>query len=116
MGQINQVDDSISSRILFIFLAAPYALLALFYTFHTIDGHHVSLTAKHNILVFLDDTQQRIFLPASQVTLKHRLIMHNRHAEIDKITKESRVGFYSPLTMSSYLFVNNISTSVFSVR
>ena len=116
MVPINQVQDRPLFHTRFIFLLSFDALLALFYTFHTIDGQHVSLTGRHNIPVFVDDTQQRIFLPASKVTSKHRLIMHNRHAEIVKITKEIRVGFYSPLTMSSYLFVNNISTSVFSVR
>jgi hypothetical protein len=42
--------------------------------------------------------------------------MHDRKVEIESITMNSRNGYYSPLTLSSSLLVNNISTSVFADR
>ena len=48
--------------------------------------------------------------------LSHLLIMYDRKGAIKSITMNLRQGYYSPLTLSSYLYVNNISTSVFSDR
>jgi len=87
---------------------------ALFYTFKTKEGYEVSLTATHNIPVFLPEENRITFLRASKVTTKHRLIMFNRKVEIENISMNSRIGYFAPLTLSGYLFVNNISTSVFS--
>jgi len=42
--------------------------------------------------------------------------MFDRKVPIENILISSRQGFYSPLTLTSSLFVNNISTSVFSDR
>ena len=42
--------------------------------------------------------------------------MHGKRIPIDSITLNTRDSYYSPLTLSSYLYVNNISTSVFSDR
>lgn len=91
-------------------------ILALFYTFKVKNGYEVSLTDTHNIPVFIPEINETQFLPASKVTLKHRLITFDQKLEIETISTNSRQGFYSPLTLSSYLFVNNISTSVFSDR
>jgi hypothetical protein len=88
----------------------------LFYTFTTKNGYEVSLTGTHYIPVFVPELNKIQFLPASQVTLKHHLIMFGQKVEIENISINVRQGFYSPLTLTSYLFVNNISTSVFSDR
>ena len=88
----------------------------MFYTFKTKEGYEVSLTATHNILVYVPEQDRIEFLRASKVTLKHRLIMLGRKVEIESISMNLYIGYYSPLTLSSYLFVNNISTSVFSDR
>jgi len=42
--------------------------------------------------------------------------MFGRKIEIENISINTRQGFYAPLTFTGYLFVNNISTSVFSDR
>ncbi len=91
-------------------------ILGLFYTFKTKQGYEVSLTGTHNIPIFVLEENQIKFLPASKVTLKHRLIMFGQKVEIENISLTARQGFYSPLTLSGYLFVNNISTSIFSDR
>src|SRR5262245_46628784 len=88
-------------------------VLAVFYTFKTKEGYEVSLTFTHNILVYVPEKNQIEYLRASKVTLKHRLIMFGRKVEIESISMNFRTGYYSPLTLSSYLYVNNISTSVF---
>lgn len=90
--------------------------LDLFYTFETNEGNQVSLTGSHNLPVYDPDENRIKFLRASKVTLKHRLIMFNRTIEIKTIKINQRTGFFSPLTLSGYLLVNNISTSVFSDR
>ena len=46
--------------------------------------------------------------------MRHQLIMSGRTAPIAKISTDARQGFFSPLTLTSYLMVNQISTSVFS--
>ena len=88
----------------------------MFYTFKTKEGHEVSLTSTHNIYVYIPEKDQVEHLRASSVTMNHRLIMHGRKVEIESITINARDGYFSPLTLSSYLYVNNISTSVFSDR
>lgn len=90
--------------------------LALFYTFKTTDGYVLSLTATHNILVYLPKEDRIEYLRASKVTLEHQLIMHERKVSIEEISQNIRNGYYSPLTLSSYLLVNNISASVFADR
>jgi hypothetical protein len=89
-------------------------ILVLFYTFKTKEGHEVSLTSAHNIPVFIPETNQIKVFRASKVTLKHQLIMFNKKIQIENILINARQGFYAPLTLTGYLFVNNISTSVFS--
>ncbi len=91
-------------------------ILGFFYTFKTKQGYEVSLTSTHNIPVFVPEENQIKFLPASKVTLKHHLIMFGQKVEIENISINSRQGFYSPLTLSGSLLVNNISASVFSDR
>ena len=87
--------------------------LALFYTFKTNDFYELSLTGSHGIFVYLPQTNRIKYLRASDVTLKHYLIMLNKKVPIKNISIDNRRGYYSPLTLSSYLYVNNISTSVF---
>lgn len=88
----------------------------MFYTFKAKEGSEISLTSTHNIFVYFPEQDQIQHLRASRVTLKHRLIMHGRKLELESITMNLRNGYYSPLTLSSYLYVNNISASVFSDR
>ena len=111
MGQQKQVICMESTKCIFISV-----ILVVFYTFTTKDGYEVSLTETHSIPVFDHETNQIAFFRASRVTLKHHLIMFNRRVQIQTITLNRRYGFYSPLTLSGYLLVNNISTSVFSDR
>ena len=111
MDRINQV--ILQNLFLFLFHTLV-SIVALFYTFHTEDGYEVSLTETHNILVYLSNDDRIDFLRASRVTLEHQLIMFNRKVKILNITQNIRNGYYSPLTLSSYLLVNNISTSVFA--
>ena len=82
----------------------------------TVDDNAISLTRTHNIPVYDAEMDQIRYLRASKVSIKHHLILLNRRVAIRNITTTSRLGYYSPLTLSGYLFVNNISTSVFSDR
>jgi len=91
-------------------------ILALFYTFKTKEGYEVNLTPTHAIIVYVPEEDQIKYLAASKVTLKHRLIMFGQKVELESISMNLRNGYYSPLTLTSYLFVNNISTSVFADR
>jgi len=91
-------------------------ILGLFYTFKTVEGYEISLTATHNIPVFISEENKIQFLRASKVTMKHRLIMFGRNVEIENISIDFLQGYYSPLTNTGYLFVNNISASVFPDR
>ncbi len=50
---------------------------------------------------------------ASEVTLEHQLVMAGRTIGLEQIVYSKRIGFYSPVTISGYLLVNNISTSVY---
>lgn len=47
------------------------------------------------------------------MTSEHQLIMFNKKVKIKNIIENIRYGYYAPLTLTSYLLVNNISTSVF---
>ncbi|CAF1678589.1 unnamed protein product, partial [Adineta ricciae] len=87
---------------------------ALFYTFETTNGLEVSLTGAHYIPVTIDELNKIEHLPASKVTLKHQLFLLGKTVSIKSIRTTIRYGFYSPLSLSSYLFVNNITTLVFS--
>lgn len=88
----------------------------MFYTFKIKQGHGISITGNHLIFVYIPEEDRIDHIPASKVTLKHRLIMHGQKVEIESITMNLRDGYYSPLTLSSYLYVNNISASVFADR
>lgn len=89
-------------------------LLALFYKFQTTDGHEVSLTGAHNIPIY-DPQEKRVKIVRSEdVTMRHQLILQGRMIGLRNITTHSQQGFYSPLTLSSYLMVNQILTHVFS--
>ncbi len=91
-------------------------IIVTFYTITTNEGQLVSLTDTHILPVFIPEENKRIFLRASKVTLKHHLILLGRTIKIKNIRIDQHIGFYSPLTLTSYLFVNNISTSVFTDR
>ncbi|CAF1540671.1 unnamed protein product, partial [Adineta steineri] len=87
---------------------------ASFYTFKTIEGYEVSLTDRHNIPVFDSKENQIKIKRSSLVRQEDYLLMYNRKIKIENISINTRIGFYSPLTLTGYLLVNNISTSVFS--
>ena len=74
------------------------------------------MTSTHNIYVYIPEKDQVKHLRASSVTMNHRLIMYGRKVEIESITMNALNGYYSPLTLSSCLYVNNFSTSVFADR
>src|ERR1700722_1508011 len=86
--------------------------LDYFYTFTTIEGHTVSLSGAHFIVVVANDEKKMKIICASEVTLEHQLIMAGRTIGLEKIVYSERIGFYSPITLSGYLTVNNLSTSV----
>jgi hypothetical protein len=50
---------------------------------------------------------------ASSITLDDQLIMANRSIRLQRILHSKLIGYYSPITLSGYLLVNNISTSVY---
>ncbi|CAF2091005.1 unnamed protein product [Rotaria magnacalcarata] len=84
-----------------------------FYTFKTLEEHTISLTDSHFILAMAKDEDKIKIIRASEVTLEHRLIMNHRTIGIEQIVYSERIGFYSPITLSGYLTVNNLSTSVY---
>jgi len=88
--------------------------LVIFYTFQSSNGNEISLTASHILPIFNSNEKQIQMVRASQVTIKDRLIISNRYIKLVNISINIRQGFYSPLTLSGDLLVNNISTSVFS--
>lgn len=51
---------------------------------------------------------------SKDVKLRDQLIMQGRKIGLRNITTHYEQGFYSPLTLSSYLIVNDILTHVFS--
>ena len=88
--------------------------LAEFYTFTTVENQTISLTNAHFLVIFDSQDKQMKTISASRVTLKHRLVMINRTIGLKQIEIVQRIGFYSPITISGYLLVNNLSTSVYS--
>ena len=98
------------------FSSKTLSLVALFYTFEMADGNELSLAATHTLPVYDPEDKQIKFLRAAKVTTKHRLFMLDQMMEIRNITYNQRFGFFSPLTLSGYLMVNNISASCFSDR
>ncbi len=90
------------------------SIIVDFYTFTTIEGHTISLSDAHYIVVVANGEKQMKILSASKVTLEHRLVMVNRTIGLEKIEYSKRIGFYSPLTLTGYLLVNNLSTSVYA--
>lgn len=89
-------------------------IVAMFFKFETIDGHEVSLTGSHNIPIY-DRKEKRLkVIRSSDVTIHDQLIIRGRKIALKNITTHSAQGFYSPLTMTSYLMVNDILTHVFS--
>ncbi len=88
--------------------------IAYFYTFTTIEGHTVSMTESHYIVVVTKDEKKMKIITASRVTLEHQLIMVGRTIGLEKIVYSERIGFYLPFTFSGYLLVNNLSTSVYA--
>ena len=87
--------------------------VAYFFTFITTGGHAVSLTSAHFIIAVARTETRMKIIRASQVTLQHRLIIADRTVSLKKITYAERIGYYSPITLSGYLAVNNLSTSVY---
>ena len=49
----------------------------------------------------------------STCAIQHRLVIAGRTVGLKKITYSERIGFYSPITLSGYLTVNNVSTSLY---
>ena len=94
----------------------PETLLVYFYTFTTIEGQSISLSGSHILVVVANGQTSSSFLRASKVTLNHQIVMFNRTVTLAKIDYAPRLGFYAPLTLTGYLLVNNISTSVFVDR
>ncbi|CAF2080502.1 unnamed protein product [Rotaria magnacalcarata] len=102
----------IDDEIILMLHAEPKTIIP-FYTFITQEGHSISLSGSHNILVVVNGEEKIQIIRASKVTLNHRLIIASRTVGLKTIEYSQRTGFYSPLTRTSYLLVNNISTSVF---
>ncbi|CAF1280307.1 unnamed protein product [Adineta ricciae] len=92
---------------------APQTLTE-FYTFTTVENQTISLTDTHFLVIFDSQDKQMKTISASRVTLNHRLVMINRTISLKQIEIVQRIGFYSPITISGYLLVNNLSTSVYS--
>lgn len=88
-------------------------LKGIFYTFTTQSGNEVSLTATHMIPIINGNKNIEI-IRAENVQLTDRLMMFNETVEIKNISKTIKQGYYSPLTLTGYLLVNNISTSIYS--
>ncbi|CAF1484948.1 unnamed protein product [Adineta ricciae] len=88
--------------------------LTEFYTFTTVENQTISLTDTHFLVIFDSQDKQMKTISASRVTLNHRLVMINRTISLKQIEIVQRIGFYSPITISGYLLVNNLSTSVYS--
>ncbi len=72
------------------------------------------MTDVHFLVVIDKDENKMKMKPASQVTLEDQLLMLGRRIKLKKIIRAVRIGFYSPITLSGYLLVNNLSTSVYS--
>ncbi|CAF4263302.1 unnamed protein product, partial [Adineta steineri] len=86
----------------------------MFYTFQSVEGGQFCLTGSHNIPVF-DTIRNKVTMKrADSVTMQDRLIMFGKTVEISNISLTISQGFYAPLTLTGYLMVNNVSTSIFS--
>ncbi len=72
------------------------------------------MTDVHFLVVIDKDENKMKMKSASQVTLEDQLVMLGRRIKLKKIIRAVRIGFYSPITLSGYLLVNNLSTSVYS--
>jgi len=66
-----------------------------------------------SLYVFTNNEKSMKTIRASRVTLEHQLIMVGRTIGLEKIVYSQRISFYSPITLSGYLLVNNLSTSVY---
>jgi hypothetical protein len=71
------------------------------------------MTDTHLMVVVPNNEKQMKTIRASQVTLQHQLLMLDRTIDLKKIEYSERVGYYGPITLSGYLLVNNLSTSVY---
>lgn len=87
---------------------------ATFYVIKSTLGHYLHITDRHTIPVFDTKDNQTKIIRASQVTIQHYLFTLDGKIPIASIVLENHRGFYSPLTLTGYLLVNNISTSIFS--
>ncbi|CAF3662595.1 unnamed protein product [Adineta steineri] len=110
---INDGKNFVEDEIMIIPHAGPNTL-TYFYTFTTIEGHTIHLTDSHYIVVATINENKIKIICASDVTLEHQLIIFNRRIALEKIIYSRHIGFYSPITLSGYLTVNNISTSVYT--
>ena len=71
------------------------------------------MTKEHFIPIIDKDYNQIKFVPVSQVTLDDQLLTTRGSVKVKKILYSIRTGFYSPITLSGHLLVNNLSTSVY---
>lgn len=100
-----------------IFLTREFLFFEVFfYRFTTTDGKSLSLSKSHWIFVSEANQSDVHYVKSSEVTMNHRLIIFNAKVPLRKIEIVEQVGFYAPMTLSGYLTVNNVSTSIFSVR
>lgn len=66
-------------------------------------------------MVVIDSHDKQIkTIAASKVTLENQLLTVGQTVNITNIVYTQRIGYYAPITLSGYLLVNNISTSVYS--
>jgi hypothetical protein len=72
------------------------------------------LTEAHYIVVASNNEKRMNIKPASSVTLADQLIMANRSISLQRTVISKRIGYHSTITLSGYLLVNNISTSVYA--
>lgn len=87
---------------------------ATFYVIKSTIGHYLHVTNRHTLPVFDTEDNQTKIIRASQVTIKHYIFTLDGKIPIESIALENQRGFYSPLTLTGFLLVNNISTSIFS--
>ncbi len=72
------------------------------------------MTEAHYIVVASNNEKRMNIKPASSVTLADQLIMANRSISLQRTVISKRIGYHSTITLSGYLLVNNISTSVYA--
>ena len=90
--------------------------LAKFYTMTLVDGNELSLTDRHYIPIFHVNESRIQMIRSADVAAGDQLLMYEKAVAVKKILISFRPGFYSPLTLSGHLMVNNVSTSIFSDR